>query len=359
MEMNILYIVSTLKRVGPSNQTLNIIKNNTNANKMVLTIFDEPNDTMLPEYEEAGIKVKSLHISSFSKAVLTGKKKLLRFLQNEKFDIVHTYGIIPDFLASYVTKKIGIKHIITLRNFPKEDILTRYNGLKGKFVLALHVKVLKNARYLICCSKAISEKIEKEYGIKSDFIQNGVDTEKFKPTHEPVNIYEKYNYRMIISANIIKRKRIDESIEGFIKACIPSSCLIIIGDGPLLSEYKMKYKKENIYFEGKKSNVIKCLNLCNIFISSSESEGLPNSVLEAISCDLIPILSNIPQHLEIKECIGADIAYYELGNIEQLALKIKEVCSKQKKGYRKELLESNLTMKKMSNKYFSYYRSIL
>ena len=47
----IAYVLSDLKMVGPTNQTFNIINNSKYKNEcVVITLFDEPNDTMIEKY---------------------------------------------------------------------------------------------------------------------------------------------------------------------------------------------------------------------------------------------------------------------------------------------------------------------
>ena len=362
-EIKIAYVVSDLKRVGPSNQTLNIIKNSKyKKNSIVVTLFEEnKNDTIIEEFRKNNIQIICLKLDRITFA-LTAQKKMTNILKENKINIVHSYGIKPDYICNKVCKKLNINHIITLRNYPKEDILTRMSYIKGRIALRAHLKSLLDCKNVICCSKTIYQKMSNDYPNKKfTYIQNGVDTEKYKKVDNEtkVKLRKEYNFNIdkdifISTGSFIPRKRIEETIKGFIKSNI-DGILLLLGDGVLFDELKNKYiENNNIIFYGKSSNVEKLLQLSDYFISSSESEGLPNGVIEAIACGLPVILSDIPQHKEILDELKNAGEYYELGNIDALSqlLKKKELYGDV------DINCSPFAMKNMSNKYVEYYMKV-
>lgn len=365
----IAYVLSDLKRVGPSNQTLNIIDNSKyKNNSIVITLFDEPQDTMIDEYLEKNINVISLKLNRTG-FLLNGEKKLSNLLNKYQVKLIHSYGIKADNISQKVANKLNIIHIITLRNYPKEDILTRMNFIKGRIALFEHLRVLLNCNNVICCSKTICEKMQKDYPMqKFSYIQNGVDIKKYRNMSESEitklkekNNLSKYNRIFVSIGSFIKRKRIDETINIFLNLHTKNDCILLLGSGELEEEIKSKYKAENIIFLGKCNNVADYLNCADYLISSSESEGLPNAVIESIACNTPVILSDIDQHKEIFNEIGDVGIYYKLGNVEDCAEKIKKI-DKEKYLYYKEncnnIHNSVFTMKNMSQKYVEYYEKV-
>lgn len=366
-EYTIGYLMSDLKRVGPSNQTLNIIKYSFYKEKsIVITIFEESDDSMINEYRKENIEIVCLHLNKFN-YINKGIKLLEKIIKDYGIKIIHSYGIRPDYISQIVTNKLNIEHIITLRNYPREDILTRMNFLQGHYALYKHLKVLKKAKYIVCCSKTIYDKMNLEYQFSNiSYIRNGVDIDKFNVKNDP-NMRKKLNLDdntvvFISTGSFIKRKRIDETIEIFNNLKVNDSKLLLLGDGPLLKEIKCKNINENIIFLGKKNNVSDYLSISNYFISSSESEGLPNSVIEAIACGVPVILSDIPQHKEIFEILG-NIGYsYKIGNVDDACEKYKLIDKKQYEIFKlneQKIYNSELNMKNMSKKYSTLYNKIL
>lgn len=361
MSMNIAYVVADLKRVGPTNQTLNIINNSKYKDtSIVITLFNEPQDSMMEEFKNNNIEIICLNLNRIA-FILNGTRKLQEVLKRKKIDIVHSYGVKPDCLCNKICKKTKITHIITLRNYPKEDILTRMNCIKGHIALQNHIKALLSCKYVICCSKTIYEKMKKDYPNGNfSYIQNGVDIKKYNkvPNSKKIELRKKYGFetakRIYISTgSFIPRKRIDETIKGYIASKQTDSILLLLGDGPLLNDLKSSNKRDDIVFYGKTPFVNEMLQLSDCFVSSSESEGLPNGVIEAISCGLPVILSDIPQHIEILNELPMSGKTYELGNIAQLSK-----CYVANINNESNINNSSFTMKNMSDKYIKYYERI-
>jgi glycosyltransferase involved in cell wall biosynthesis len=101
------------------------------------------------------------------------------------------------------------------------------------------------------------------------------------------------------------------------------------------------------------------LNSCKYFISSSESEGLPNSLLEALSMGLIPIVSSIPQHLEVLEEINAVYYCYVLGNVDELCKTIDSIPYDIISNNRERIVSSSFNSTNMGKKNIDLYSDII
>lgn len=363
------YVVANLKRVGPTNQTLNIIRySGAIDNCVVITLFDEPEDTQIQEYYQHGIKVLCLHLSHKS-ILFKGVSLLAEALRNENVQLVHSYGTFPDTIATHACRKVNIEHIITLRNFPMEDMTTRMNRCLGTIGAVVVLHYLKRCKNVICCSKSIETKMKETYHWNNLYsIQNGVDVTKFAPcdkkqVRRELGVDER-KLVFISTGSMIPRKRIDETVDAFIAGKPSESAeLWLLGDGILLEELKAKYAAEkNVKFLGKQSQVARYLSAADVFVSSSESEGMPNSVLEAIACGLPVYLSDIPQHLEVFDNVSGCGVTYPLGKTDMLTALIKDTVPERVQNMRNKtakLLTSNLTMESMGKDYASLYRRVM
>lgn len=118
---------------------------------------------------------------------------------------------------------------------------------------------------------------------------------------------------------IDKVKRIEDVIE-LIKNKDKVYKFHIVGDGPELENLKKKYSKfKNLIFYGfiddKKLEEI--LKNIDIFIISSEKEGMPTTVIEMVLRNIPVIATNIPGNLAILGSYN-DKFNYDVGNLEKL-----------------------------------------
>lgn len=149
-------------------------------------------------------------------------------------------------------------------------------------------------------------------------------------------------------------------IENFIKSFPKEYGLIILGDGPLLSQI-LPFNSERIRVLGFKTNVFDYLVASDFYISASVVEGLANTFLEALSVGLPCLVSNIPSHREVlsgsEEFIGLDFETDDGDDFQYKALCFLEQISKNTKLNVARYFEKYYTAKRMSEDYQKIYIS--
>lgn len=292
----ILYIVSTLKRSGPTNQLFNVINHldRSQFEPHLVTLSPEPADNRWKEFQDINVKLYSLKLSRLQ-GLLFAKYKLGRLIEAIKPDLIHTQGIRADAIVSSLGMKIP--HVATIHNFAPDDYISKFGGLKGRIMVKHHFNVMRKSKYLIACSKTISHKLH-SVGIESVPIQNGVELVLGDSTN--VAWVNQLPRPLFVSVgSLIPRKNMSYLIDTFnrIEGGGKGS-LVILGDGVLMDELK-SIAGNNVHFVGNVVNVPDYLAAADYFVSTSFSEGLPNTVLEALAAGVPAILSNIDSHIEI------------------------------------------------------------
>ena len=331
--MKVLYIIPRLDRGGVTQQLYYIIKN-LDKNKIspyILTLAQDSGDSFVKDFEKLNVDIKLIK-TTYKDIFVSNLKKIKKYVHLLKPDIIHSNGLRPDL----VSKHLPITLLLTLHNYPYDDYPDKYGNIKGSIMAFLHLRLAKKIENTIACSKFIYNAYRKKLDIRLyGYIQNGVDTEKY----QPASISEKEKLRMKMKVPLDKkiflsvgaligRKNPKTIVEAFLKRRKKNEMMIFLGKGELMKECKkMSEKSENIRFMEQVQNVSDYLKMSDYFISASHSEGLPNAVLEAMSCGLACILSDIPSHREIVEC-NKKIAFLFLANdSNRLNRRIDEILS--------------------------------
>ncbi|PKH62380.1 glycosyltransferase, partial [Shewanella sp. Bg11-22] len=138
----ILYLVSTLKRCGPTNQLSYIIKylDKSRYTPIVLTLSEElENDSIKSHFTDGlGVRVETLNLSRIA-GVFFAKSSLNKFIRENKIDLVHSQGLRADSLVG----SLKIPKVATLRNYPFYDYPMTYGKIKGNLMAKFHLNSLK------------------------------------------------------------------------------------------------------------------------------------------------------------------------------------------------------------------------
>ena len=307
-QLNITYLVSTLGRTGPTNQLLNLISrlDKSKLSTRIVTISNEPPDSRVLEFKALGVPVCSLNLSRIN-AILLGPRRLRGLLKIHPADVVHSQGIRADFLNS--TLKFPTARIATQRNDPFHDYPMLFGQVIGSTMAQAHSAILRRIPKVVACSYSI-EASNRLRRITSITIQNGIDAQKgyIVSSGEKDKKRKKLNLPQdeilfVSAAPLIDRKNPIELIRAFGEAHGKKRRhLVLLGNGPLLQAAKrLASQCSNISLKGNVTDVDEYLEVADCFVSASLSEGLPNSVIEALAWGLPIILSDIPAHREIQQ----------------------------------------------------------
>lgn len=131
-----------------------------------------------------------------------------------------------------------------------------------------------------------------------------ISTPNWLPLNFPPNKIVPYKKRLV---DILFIGRIDHQknlplfleIVSEVKKYIPKIIAYIIGDGDQKNNIKKLIKKyhlqKNVYIKSPTLNPEKYYSNSKVFLLTSDYEGFPLTLMEAISCGCLPVLRNIPE----------------------------------------------------------------
>lgn len=359
-KIKILYLVSTLKKCGPINILYGIVAglDRSKFDIYILCLSEEGKDSAVERFKALPLKIYHLNNSRLL-GLFKNKRAVQKMVDKLDIDLSHSHGIRADHINSRLKNVIRFN---TIHNFPAEDYTLRYGKAKGMLMEIIHKRAIVKLDHPIACSKAISDKFNSIYGIATGFIQNGIDTNCFFPDKKlkhplKVELGLPPDKRIfIVSSALTRLKNPQIILEAFNQILDPRVHLLFLGSGELLEPLASKNKNGAVDFKGKVQNVSDYLKASDYFVSASLTEGLPNSVLEALGTGLPALLSKIPSHIEI---VGHSYPYlFDPEDAADLHQKMEQVLDHDNReliSAMERKINSEFSAGTMSRKYASLY----
>lgn len=352
--IRIAYVVNYIVKNGPSSVVLNII-NNLNRKKYdvsLITLFSGNNPEVIAYLKSNDVSVYECVTLSRMKCLLGQCKEFDDTVRNGHYDILHTHGLIPDIISSRLNSPI--KKITTIHNNMYEDYLDSYGWIKSRIFITLHLKALKKLDECVCCSESVY-KVMKQKLKNATFICNGVEPARAQSvvTREVLKIPD--DARVFLYAGVLNsRKNIVWLIENFVQYHECDEYLLVLGKGEKEAECKAK-ADDHVRMLGFQTDPIAYMNISDVYVSASKSEGFSISVLEALSCGLGLFLSDIPSHCEVVE-MGQAVYLGETFSPDDFEVKLKALRERKiNKSVIRAFQEKELSAKSMAAGYQKRY----
>ncbi|MDC7771441.1 glycosyltransferase [Priestia megaterium] len=365
----IIYIVSTLKKCGPINVLLNIIKELDRSvyKPIIITLSEEGTDTAIQEFYNRNVEVYSLNLTR-TEGIFKTKKKVNSLINKLNPSIIHTHGIRADRIGAKYFKKHLV--ISTIHSYPYFDYPLTYGLILGHGMAFMHTRYLRKLTLAVSCSNSIKNNMLKK-NVESIYIHNGIDMGEKRQIHSSkdnlrTNLNLPVDKKIFISVGHLSKLKDPLTI---IKSLIVNEYkdnlyFVFLGNGEekekcqnLIDQYNLP-----VLLAGQVSNVQDYLYAADYFVSASLGEGMPNSVLEALSSSLPVLLSNIESHKEILEMNKCSGVIFKTQDTESLNQAIFKLINLDRKTLSKSAIityNDYFTSKVMSTKYQIEYMRLI
>ena len=231
--------------------------------------------------------------------------ELRKIIKSESPDIVHLHsskaGVIGRLSSIGLRKKIKV--IFTVHGWAFTD------GVSSRLKKSLYRIIEKSVRHftdLFICVSYYDEKIGKRDKVLDStsnvkVIHNGSTT----PSEQSINYSVHMPLRLVMIARFSPQKDQETLINAVTKLPKDSYKLTFVGDGETLQTNKELVSKyglnHNIKFAGFKDDISDELINNDVYILSTHYEGLPISIIEAMSYGLPILATNVGGNSEILE----------------------------------------------------------
>lgn len=248
--------------------------------------------------------------------------KYARFLKKER--ITHSFSLLTrpcyiNIMARWFTSH-PYKLMVSERNYP--SLQYGYNDNQSKINSFLVKKLYPKADLIISNAKASAEDLIANFNVsreKTGVIYNPIDLEKIDGIVPNNSLFNSSHVNLVS----VGRLQLVKNHQLMIEAIAPfkNVRLYIFGEGELREDLEAQIDNlgisERVFLMGFESNPFQYLKAADIFVFSSNHEGFPNVIMEAMACGLPIITTNCKsgpdEIMELNETKSDDIMITDYG----------------------------------------------
>lgn len=283
-------------------------------------------------------------------------KKLRNLCKSEKPDILVSFMEEPNFRAILATRGLPVKTLVSVRNDPIKEYAGKLGWFVGKVLLPM-------ADGCVFQTGDAQKWFPKRLQKKSKIIYNAVKEDFYNVNRTPVRgeivtcgrLTEQKNHAMLINAFAEVQKK------------YPFATLKIYGDGNLKDKLQKQIDdlglSSTAHLMGATSDVTRALQAADLFVLSSDYEGMPNALMEAMAAG-VPCISTDCPCGGPRELLSDNESWLSnIGDEEKLVAHITELfvnhLNKEKNSYSMRKLAEKFAPEKIMDEWRCYLDSLV
>ena len=257
-----------------------------------------------------------------------------------KYDVVHIHAEGPAFF-SWLPKMFGKRVVVTIHGVDWQREKWQ-SGFGSKFIRQGEKNAVKYADEIIVLSKGVQDYFKETYGRETHFIPNGVNRPQIRKANL---ITEKFGLKkdsyILFLGRLVPEKGIRYLVEAF-KNVKTDKKLVIAGGSSDTDSFMEELKglakdDERILFIGFVQGAMLDELYSNAYIYTlpSDLEGMPLSLLEAMSYGNCCLVSDIPECAVVVE---DKALIFKKADVQDLQEKLQDACDHPQKveAYKKQ-----------------------
>ncbi|MBQ5951081.1 MAG: glycosyltransferase family 4 protein [Lachnospiraceae bacterium] len=241
-----------------------------------------------------------------------------------KYDIVHIHAEGPAAMC-WIPKLGGKKVIVTVHGL--DWARAKWGGFATRYIKWGEKQAVRRADEIIVLSRGVQKYFSETYGRKTIFIPNGVTQPAIQPAEEISSRWglKKGSYVLFLG-RIVPEKGLRYLVEAW-KGIRTDLKLVIAGGSSDTDSFVKELRgmaDERVIFTGfQQGRVLEELySNAYLYVLPSDLEGMPLSLLEAMSYGNACLVSDIPECAEVVE---DKAAVFRHGNVDDLRRVLQEL----------------------------------
>ncbi len=265
-------------------------------------------------FENHGIEVHNLIVIDEVSYPFAGKLINLGLHKNQKNDILNKFRRMVVLRRYLKQNKFDFIIDFRFRTKPLQELILAKLIYNATTIFTIHsylinhympdaswlTRLMYNSSYAnVAVTNQIKEQIEIQHKLKNVVtIFNPIDILEIE-TKKNEAIDLKYQFIIAIGQFENPIKQFDLLIKNYAKSNLPQQNihLVILGEGDVSKLNKIIFEtnfQDKIHLLGYQDNPFKYLSKANFLVLSSQNEGLPNVILEALACQTPVVAFDCP-----------------------------------------------------------------
>lgn len=302
--MNVCLLVNQLAPGGAPTLLLNIVTHTSSEANVEYTVcFIEGDETLVPEFEEAGVRV--VNFGADFKFDPRAIARMIRFFRTEEFDVLHAHLPYSQTLGRLFGRVCDVEHVVSTQHSAPNNYhpLTRFLERLTRPLDSRTIAVSKAVERLFTGEARAYEPGQTRQWCT---IYNGIDTEAFgtevrtSETDFLRNEWEIGDGPVFLN---VGRYFAGKSQRTLVEAMVhvldefPSAQLLIVGWGALENDLRAAVRKRDldgsVHITGRGSPIHPYYRLADEFVLSSIRESFGIVLLEAMAAKLPVVATDV------------------------------------------------------------------
>lgn len=292
----------------------------------------------------------------------------LREIRSTGARVVHTHRFKENIIGSVAARLSG--RAISVRTVHGRPEHTRRNSLRHTVSRFLDAVTARLQAGIIGVSGELCEYLRAQLPRgKVFFVPNGIDTATVaRVAAEPSGYVAQSKWNVVLLGRLVRVKRVDLFLEAAaqLAAAQPDRYrFVVVGDGPLLAEASGAAARlglaGEVDFLGFQRNSLAILKQMDCLVMTSDHEGLPMVVLEAL-CLGVPIVAHAVGGLpEVLEGIPGHrlVSQHTPGAYAAAIAEVADLARDRSRGGQRSLLPPRFEISSTAEQYAKLYRDLL
>ncbi|MEP7338516.1 MAG: glycosyltransferase family 4 protein [Acidobacteriota bacterium] len=294
-ELNICFIAGTLGQGGSERQLFYMLKSLRECGAQPRLLSLTQGDYWEEPIRELGVPITWV---GQQEGRLQRAWRIASELRRDPADIIQSQHFYTNLYAVAAARATGKCEIGALRSDTFSEVQS--HAFTGKLSLKAPRRLAANSRTAIRNAVSLGVPAEKLF-----LLPNVVDADSFQTASRRDN----QRITLLAVARLSSEKRVDRflSLVARLRADVGNQVRgLVVGDGPLLNELQqqateMNLSSDAVEFRGRQNNMALIYAESDILVMTSEFEGTPNVILEAMAAGLPTVANKVGGVPEVVE----------------------------------------------------------